>query len=382
MKIGIDCRIFSSRFTGIGRYTHELVDHIIKFNSQLENPHKIVLFFNNPEYREFKITDPHVKKVLTKAKHYSFAEQTSFLHQLNKEKLDFMHFPHFNVPIFYRRPYSVTIHDLILSRFPGKKMNRWYHRLAYNLTIGNATRKAKKVITISNWTKADLMDLLHVPEKKITVIYNGISPIFTFIDDAKKFKKTLQKYHITKEFLLYTGVWRNHKNLINLIEAFKILRKKTNLHLQLVITGKPDPYYPEIKSIVKDSLFEKEVIFPGLVNEKELVDLYNAAKIFVFPSLYEGFGLPPLESMACGTPVVASNAASIPEICGEKNALFFDPHNAHEIAAKIEFLYKDVELQVDLINKGLEHVQKFSWENMARETFDLILKCSNHSKNS
>ena len=157
MKIGIDCRLFSSNFTGIGRYTHELVDHYIKLNKKLDKAHELVLFFNNPEFKKFKTTE-NVKKVLVDAKHYSFAEQTKFLFKLNKEKLDIVHFPHFNIPIFYRRPYVVTIHDLTLNFFPGQKMTKFYHRFAYSLTVKNATRKAKKIIAISKNTKKDLIE--------------------------------------------------------------------------------------------------------------------------------------------------------------------------------------------------------------------------------
>ena len=371
MKIGIDCRLFSSKFTGIGRYTHELVDYYIQINKNLQNPHEIVLFFNNPEYKKFKAIN-NVKKVLVDAKHYSFAEQTKFLFKLNKEKLDVVHFPHFNVPIFYRRPYIVTIHDLILNFFPGQKMTKFHHRMAYRLTIKNATKKAKKVIAISKNTMQDLIGILDVDREKIEVIYNGVDKQFIFMQDASKFKKTLKKYNISKQFLLYTGVWRNHKNLPRLIKALKHLKEKKNLNIQLVITGKDDPHYPEVKKSVKKLNLEKDIVFPGLVDEEELVHLYNAAFIFVFPSLYEGFGLPPLESMSCGTPVVASNLSSIPEICGQENAVFFDPYNSIDIAEKIYSLYTNTKKQAELVNNGVKHSAKFSWKSTAEKTFNLI----------
>lgn len=381
MKIGIDCRIFSSNFTGIGRYTHELVNHIIKLNNALNHPHEIILFFNNPEYHNFK-KQKNTKKILVNAKHYSFAEQYIFLKKLYKEKLDIIHFPHFNVPIFYRRPYIVTIHDLTLSLFPGHKMTQWYHRLAYFLTIKNATWKAKKIIAVSNNTAQDLIEQLKISASKIKVIYNGISQNFTFIENPSIFKKTLSKYHITKHFLFYTGVWRNHKNLPRLIQAFHILKKEKNLDLQLVITGKPDPHYPEIQNTIKELRLQNEVILPGLINDEELVHLYNAALFFIFPSLYEGFGLPPLESMKCGTPVVASNTSSVPEICGHANAIYFNPYDENDIAEKIYILYKDVDLQAKLTDRGIEHAEKFSWEKTAKETFKIITECLNHCRNS
>ncbi len=362
MRIGIDCRMFSSRFTGIGRYTHELVKEILDMNHKLSHPHQIVLFFNEPEYSEFRTLYP-VTKVLVKAKHYSFAEQTRFLFKLWKEKCDVVHFPHFNVPMLYRRPYSVTIHDLTLSLFPGKKMTKWYQRLAYHLTIRNTIHTAKKVVAISDNTKKDIQGHFKIGHGKIEVIYNGVNPEFKILEHPKKHPKP---------FLLYTGVWRSHKNLPKMIEAFaKVLEKHD---LNLIITGKEDPFYPEVKETAEKLGVRGRVIFTGLVDEHELINLYNAASVFVFPSLYEGFGLPPLEAMACGTPVVASNSSSIPEICGEGNAVFFDPKNADDIAAKICEVYENESLREKLIEHGKKRVEEFSWKKMAETTFELILR--------
>ncbi|PIZ75753.1 hypothetical protein COY05_03235 [Candidatus Peregrinibacteria bacterium CG_4_10_14_0_2_um_filter_38_24] len=378
MKIGIDCRIYSSKFTGIGRYTHELVQNLIRINDEKNRPHEIVLFFNAPEFHDYAPPNQAVKKVLVNARHYSFAEQTKFLFKLNKEKLNFVHFPHFNVPYFYRRPYTVTIHDLTISLFPGKgnKIWKFFQRIVYDVIIKNATVTAKTVLTISENTKKDLIERLNVPAEKIEVIYNGVSDNFTLIEDPKTFQKTLNKYKIKKEFLLYTGVWRYHKNLPRLIEAFAILKQKKNMNISLVITGKPDLDYPETKDKVKELHLEEDVIFTGLVNEEELIHLYNAANIYVFPSLYEGFGLPPLESMKCGTPVVASNTSSIPEICGEGNAVFFDPYKVEDIAEKIEKVYKDVDLQAKLIENGMAHASQFSWQITGEKTYSAIIRAT------
>ncbi len=375
MKIGIDCRIYSSKFTGIGRYTHELVQNLIRINDEKKRPHEIVLFLNEPEFHEYIPPNPSVRKVLVNARHYSFAEQIKFLRILNNEHLDFIHFPHFNIPYFYRRPYTVTIHDLTISLFPGKgnKIWKFFQKIAYDIIIKNATVKAKKILTISENTKKDLIEKLNVPEEKIEVIYNGVSDNFTLIEDPKIFQKTLNKYKIKKEFLLYTGVWRYHKNLPRLIEAFGILRQQKNLDIELVITGKPDPDYPETKEKVKELHLENDVIFTGLIEENELIHLYNAANIYVFPSLYEGFGLPPLEAMKCGTPVVASNTSSIPEICGQGNAVFFDPYKVEDIADKIEKVYEDADLQADLIEKGMIRASQFTWQITGQKIYDAII---------
>lgn len=375
LRIGIDCRMFSSAFTGIGRYTFELVTRFIEFNDAQENPNQLILFFNNPEFKSFTTTSPNVKKILVNARHYSLREQTTFAYKLYRENLDLVHFPHFNVPILYRRSYVLTIHDLILSLFPGKKMNKWYHRLAYNLTIKNATRKAKKIIAVSQSTKNDLVNLMKISAQKITVIYNGLSPIFTLLSTEKELApmmKTLAKYHVQKPFLLYTGVWRNHKNLPNLLRAFHLLRTAHELNFNLVITGRPDPHYPEVKDTIAKYDLAAHVMLPGLVSEEELVNLYNAASIYVFPSLYEGFGLPPLESMACGTPVAASRASCIPEVCGLDNALFFNPEDPTDIAKQVAAIYKDSGLMAELTEKGVARAKKFSWDTSAQETWKLM----------
>jgi len=366
MKIGIDCRIFSSRFTGIGRYTHELVEHFIEANKKLKNPHELVLFFNNPEYENFP-EKTHVKKILVNAKHYSLDEQFIFLKKLNQENLDLVHFPHFNVPVLYNKPYIVTIHDLTLSMFPGQKMTKWYHRAGYNLTIKNSVKKAKKIIAVSENTKKDLVKLLHVPEEKIAVIYNGVSPEFKVIPSYKNSSHD--------HFLLYAGVWRSHKNLPRLIGAFHLLKTENAelKNLKLFITGKPDPHYPEVKNSVRFLGLENDVKFLGLVPEEELIKLYNQAKIFVFPSLYEGFGLPPLEAMSCGAPVAAADSSSIPEICGRENAVFFNPHKIESIAASILSIYKNPDLQEKLVKNGLAHAAKFTWAKTASSTFKIIL---------
>lgn len=371
MKLGIDCRLFSSRFTGIGRYTHELVDQIMRLNKEEGYPHEIVLFFNDPVYTHYKTTK-NVTKVRVNARHYSFAEQFRFPKIIRRHRPDLMFFPHFNVPVFYRKPYIVTIHDLTLTLFPGRKMTSWYHRLAYNITIKNAVRTAKKIIAVSNHTKEDICHFLKTDPAKIEVIYNGIGPEFTLLQNTSKFAKTLRKLGINKQFLLYTGVWRSHKNLPTLLHAFHILKTRENFDFQLVLTGNPDPHYPEVRDAIKKFDLQKDVITPGLVTEKELIYLYNAAFIYVYPSLYEGFGLPPLESMKSGTPVVASSTSSIPEVVGEENALFFDPLNPEEMARKIVELHNDVNLQAELIDKGLTRASKFNWKKTAKKTYNLI----------
>ncbi|KKT72776.1 MAG: mannosyltransferase B-like protein [Candidatus Peregrinibacteria bacterium GW2011_GWA2_44_7] len=372
-RIGIDARMYSSQFTGIGRYVYELTEHLFKMDPRND----YVLFMNDPEYSAFTPPRAGVKKVLVNARHYSFAEQFHFWRILQKEKLDLMHFTHFNTPLLYRSRSLVTIHDLTLSLFPGKKMTSWIHRLAYNMVIHDSVRKVARVIAVSKNTKMDLERLLHANLKKIRVIYEGVNPQFKPTQDNALVDRVLKKYRIQRPFLLYTGVWRNHKNLVRLLEAIQILRERHGFKGQLVMTGREDPFYPEISSTIKKLGLEKNIIKTGLVSEEELVVLYGTARLYVLTSLYEGFGLPPLEAMACGTPVAVSRVSCLPEICGEDNAVFFDPILPESIAEGLHALWSNDELHHRLSRRGLAWVKQFSWEQMAKETLNVYDKVLN-----
>jgi len=222
-------------------------------------------------------------------------------------------------------------------------------------------------------TKHDLIKLLKVPPSKIKVIYEAVGQEFSKNPSSKDLKSITLKYHLTSDFILYTGVWRNHKNIINLLRAFSLLTKNPAFQGQLVLTGKEDPFYPEVKTTIKDLKLNSRIVLTGLIPEQDLITLYYKAKIFCLPSLYEGFGLSPLEAMACGTPVAVSNTSCLPEICGHPNALFFDPLNPTSIAENLLKLWTSEALQKRLRKNGLAHVKKFSWDKMVKETWQLYL---------
>jgi glycosyltransferase involved in cell wall biosynthesis len=177
----------------------------------------------------------------------------------------------------------------------------------------------------------------------------------------------LRRFGISSRYLLYTGQWRKHKNLANLMRAYALLKKKTDLPHELVLTGQLSSQAPEVPELIKKLNLERDVIITGFVPDEELAALYSAADLFVFPSLYEGFGIPPLEAMACGCPVVASNVSSIPEILGDA-ALFFDPLSVEDMAGAIHKALSSFNLRRELKAKGFERIKKFSYAKMARET--------------
>lgn len=370
MKIGIDARIYGSKFTGIGRYNVELIHHL----AQLDKHNEYVIFLRQEEFETFTPPNKRFTKVPADFPHYSWAEQTGFNQLLKKHKLDLMHFTHFNAPVFYNRPYVVTIHDLTLSFFPSKKSN-FIKNLAYKFIIRRVTRGAKHVIAISQNTKKDLMETLNLPEEKISMIYNGIHPKFGQINATSR-QDLMKKLGIKQPYFLYTGVWRGHKNVVGMVKAFHAFNKANGGEYNLVITGKQNPLYHEIPDTIHQLGIGDQVHLVGMVSEEDLFGLYQNALAYVFPSFYEGFGLPPLEAMQCGIPVIASNTSATPEVCGEGNALFFDPYDIKDIEAKMKQIATDPTLRDRLIKKGHERVKDFDWRKMTKAVLEVYRKAS------
>lgn len=366
MKIGIDARMYGSGFTGIGRYTYELIRHL----SEMDEESEYVVFLRKESFDDFEPPNKRFTKVLADFPHYSFAEQTGFLKLLNKTDLDLMHFCHFNAPVFYKKPYIVTIHDLTLSFFPGKKMNNFWRRFAYRLVLKAVTKKAKMIIAVSEHTKKDLQKMFNVPSERIEVIYNGVNPEFAEKSETTK-PDLMKKLGLQKPYFLYTGVWRDHKNIVGLIKAFDQVNEDLGEQYNLVITGRHNPSYHEIPDIVKELKLEEDVHLVGQVSEDDLRSLYQYALAYVFPSYYEGFGLPPLEAMQSGTPVAVSNKSAIPEVCGEGNALFFDPYSTDDMREKMRMIATDASLRQRLVNNGFERVKMFDWTEMTSKVLDI-----------
>ena len=250
-------------------------------------------------------------------------------------------------------------------------MGGWLHRFAYNFTLRSIVKRARAVIAVSQHTKNDLLRLLKPDPQKISVIHEGVNPRFHHISDRRIVDEFRKKENLARPYLLYTGVWRSHKNLVNLIKAFAIFKHKGKFDGMLVITGKEDPWYPEVKQTVAQEHLEGDVRFTGLIPDEDLVVLYNGAAMYVLPSLYEGFGLPALEAMACGVPVCASETSSLPEVCGRENAVFFNPKNPSDMAEKISSLYNNKEKMQSLRERGQNRIKDFSWQRMAEETLEL-----------
>jgi hypothetical protein len=369
MKIGIDARMYGKAQSGIGNYIKQLTDNIFI----LDKTNDYYLFLLEPIFSEYQPAQPNIHKVKVTSHWYSLSEQTKFLWELNKYKLDLVHFPHFNAPIFYNRSRVVTIHDIIPKFFPGHKQKSWFRKKAYELTLKTNLKKSKSIIVDSQAAKLDLTTYFRVPENKIAVVKLGIESHFKPSENYAKLKELKDRYQITKPFIFYLSVWRNHKNFEGLISAFEILKAKGNFDYQLVLGGQEDPNYPNIRQKINDSVFKADIITPGFISDEDLPVFYQAAELVAIPSFYEGFGLIGLEAMATGTPVVSSNLTSLPEVNGDA-ALYFDPKNPQDIADKLAQVLNDSELKSQLIKKGFIQTAKYSWQNCAQETLKIYLQ--------
>ncbi len=354
-KIGIDARMYGNEQTGIGNY----IKHLIKYLAEFDQENEYRIFLLEPEFSRFVLPGKNFKKIKVTAHWYSWTEQIILPFQFRKEKLDLIHFPHFNAPIFYFGKRVITIHDLTPKFFPGHKMNSFFRRAGFWLVFYFGIKKAKKIIVPSKATKNDIIKYFKTKLEKIEVIYEGVDQ-----PAASSQQPAAGKY------ILYIGVWRNHKNLVGLIKAFNILLKKYNVDCKLVLGGKENLYYPEIKKTLLDLNLEKNIICPGFIPEKDLSAFYQNAELVVIPSFYEGFGLVGLEAMSLGKPVVCSDIPALKEVFGSA-ALFFNPDNPSDMAEKIFKVLKDKKIKQNLIAKGFEQIKKYSWKKMVQRTLEI-----------
>jgi len=370
--IGIDAR---SPSTGIRRYTQEVVNEILK----LDSVYKYVIFLLPEDFEKLKFESSNVKKVLADFKWYSLKEQIGMPRLIRKEKIDLMHFPHFNVPVLYRKKFIVTIHDLILTKFPSVRATTLnpiiykFKNLAYKFIVKSALKRAEKIIAVSEFTKNDIIEQFGIKKEKIEVTYEGVSknlaspqPSLSQGEGEKNQddKEVLFRYNIHKPFFFYTGNAYPHKNLEGLVKIYSKVKEKYK-DLSLVFVGKEDYFYKRLKEQTNE-----EIIFTGFVTDEELTVLYKNALFYIFPSMYEGFGLPPLEAMANGCPVLSSNKSCMPEILGDA-VLYFNPENEGEMIEQIKRMVENENLRKDLIQKGYKQVKKYSWEECARKTLEI-----------
>jgi glycosyltransferase involved in cell wall biosynthesis len=275
------------------------------------------------------------------------------------------------VPLWHPRRTVVTIHDLGYLPYP--QAHTRLSRLYLHLSTWFSARAARRVIAISEATKRDLIKHYRIKPGKIKVVYHGHDPIFAPVTDAAKIEQTLAKYGIHEPYCIHVGTLQPRKNLGVLVEAWALLRGRMDDPPMLLLAGKRGWLYESLLSSVQERNLGDLIKFADYVERDDLPALYSGALAMTFPSLYEGFGLPPLEAMSCGTPVLASTASSVPEVVGDAGILL-DPNDAHSWASAVERVRQDTPLRAELSRKGVERAAQFTWERCARQTFDVLMK--------
>ncbi len=392
--------LIDGRFIGvgdsIGRYTLGVLTHLLEIDQ--ENHYSLLIRpAGVKQVREHGLWDSdRVKVEVQDIAHYSLPEQTKLLVWLNKKPYDLVYFTQFNHPILYRKPYIITIHDLTTFGYFGQQNP--LKVAMFKKVMKSATFDSKKIITISQTTKDEILEYYKVDKKKIEVIYPGIDANYLRIakmDSADRMKlgnRFKAHYQIEGDYLLYTGMWKKHKNLAMLLEAFgKINLEKTEgkfKDLRLVLAGQIDKKEPEIIEQIEEvngheieeTRPDDPVFVAGFVPEELLPAAYAGAIAYVQPSLNEGFGLPPLEAMSCGTPVTAAKISATPEVLGDA-ALYFDPESPGDMADKIIDLVSNMKLRLDLQKKGLERIKLYSWQDNVEKTLKMIKEVLSNKPN-
>ena len=380
MHIGIDGRYIQDHFPGIGRYVVNLAQAMIPL---LGGDEWLILLRDPTRPSRWDLTalaGERVQLVDAPLSPFSIRQQWAIPRILRRLRADLYHSPYYLMPYRPGLPTVVTMYDLIPLLFPQHVSPP--ARLLFRWMTALALRTASHVIVISQATRRDLLTLYHLPPQNVTAILLAADPAFHPQPPAE-IERVRRKYALPENYLLYLGINKPHKNLVRLIEAFSRFTfdvSRLTFHVSrftLVIAGPWDPRYPEPRQRAEALGLENAVRFLGPMPEADLPALYAGATLFVFPSLYEGFGLPPLEAMACGTPVVCSNTSSLPEIVDEA-ALTFDPFDVTEMAAKIEQALGNDALREEMKKRGLQQAAKFSWERTARETLRVYKEATSH----
>jgi glycosyltransferase involved in cell wall biosynthesis len=354
VRIAIDARKLHDY--GIGTYIRNVLRQLARLDTESE----YVLICNPADANLPGQLGRNFRAVTTEAAPYSVREQLAIPAILRRERPDLFHTPHYVLPPLARCPSVVTIHDCIHLTFPQYLPNRFAYAYAHTF-MWSAAHRSVRILTVSEASKRDILRFFEVPEEKITVIYNAIDERFGVAPPDEEIARVQERYQLFDDFILYAGNIKPHKNLERLIEAFHQLRSEGFDRLDLLIIGDEISKYATLRRAVHRYKLHKAVRFLGFVPDRTLAVLYRLARVFVFPSLYEGFGLPPLEAMASGTPVVTSNVSSLPEVVGDA-AVLIDPYDPAAIADGVRQVLTTPSLRADLIARGLAKVREYSWE--------------------
>ncbi len=371
MRITIDLSPAVHHHAGIGRYTHELVTAL----AALDHANEYCAFYNAPHGDErpdapLDRLPSHTVRQSTKMWRMNvlLASLGGVAMDRWLPSCDVFHATDYVLPPLYHAGGVLTIYDLTFLLFKEYHLplNRWY----LSLMLPSFARRADAVIVISNNTRRDVEHMLQIPSEKITVIYLGVAPEFNPINDTNEMARVRGKYKLPPRFILYFGTIEPRKNLPILLEAYHALLLREHTLPHLVLAGRKGWLHHSVLRRVNELGLTKHVHFTEWIDEKDVPALMNAADVFVYPSLYEGFGLPPLEAMACGTPVICANASSLPEVVGD-GAILFDPRDAAALVRALSDVLANEYLRAELRARGIAQASRFSWTRAARETLAL-----------
>lgn len=358
MRIGIDIQTTLGQKTGFGFYVSNLIENIAK----IDRKNKYILLRPESE-QDFSVAQRF------------WWDQARLPKLARQNQVDILHQPSFSSPVFYRGKVVVTVHDIISNLFPQNLPLA--SRLFYSRWMPFSYRNADLLITISESTKRDMARVLKIDPTRVRVIHSGVGHEFKPDYSKTRIGQVKAKYKITKPYVLHVGTLEPRKNLEFLVEAFAAADQE-ELHgkYQLVITGKKGWYFEGLYDLIKDMGLNHKVILTGYVDDRDMPPLYSGATLFAFPSLYEGFGFPPLEAMASGVPVISANTSSLPEIVAAAGILL-DPNDKPSWTREIIRVLAKRNLHRELSQLGIKQAAKFSWEKTARKTIEVYEELGN-----
>ncbi len=366
MRIAVDARLLYYRQAGIGRYTLCLLQALTQ-----TAPEEQFLLLHDWRQRGLLLEAANLRHVPVYTPSHHHWEETTLPIELFPLRLDLLHSPDFILPTHRAYAGVVTIHDLAFMRFPDlvtTEAARYYGR------VRQAAHNAERIIAVSECTRRDILELLDVAEDRVVRIYEAAETSFRPLSLSPEERRTFKGRHLAPErFAFFVGTIEPRKNLPTLLRAFRRmldLYPDLEPHPRLVIAGEQGWLSEPTFGLVHELKLAREVAFIGAVTQEELVWLHNGARFLVLPSLYEGFGLPALEAMACGTPVIAANAGALPEVVGEAGRLV-DPQDVDGWAEQMALLWTDDDLRVELRARGLRRAAQFSWSQAAQETLSV-----------
>ena len=376
MKILIDARMYGLEHSGIGRYIINLTEEL----KNIKSSDRYVILLRKKYYNELKFSE-NWKKILVDVSHYTFREQLELPFILYKEKPDLVHFPHFNIPIFWNGNFVVTIHDMTMHKQGVDATTQIFplyifKRLPYKFVFNTAVNKSKMIITPSDAVKKEVVDYYKVSTEKVRVIYEGFEEIFFQEKMHTGGMELLTKFGLSIfNYFIYVGNAYPHKNLSVVIKAIKKLNEGNGLNCFFAIAGSRNRFVERTEKLILKECAQKYVKILGYVTDYELKMLYRNSLAFIYPSLSEGFGLQGLEAMAAGTLIAASDIPVFREIYKD-NAQYFDPNDDNSV---INIMNNIVKMKNDerliKIDKAKEYIKIYSWRKMAEETLGVYKKC-------